>query len=143
MHVYIGPGCSYSFLHLTLQEYLTALHIAIVNPCDIELIEWLREGSVVVRFLAGICRHDDYHSHPVYQVLLQLLAYKYRDLMLVRCAYEHPSIMDSMKVFYKNEYDIINVQRDCNGDCTCLKRFTCLVVHNLYILTKYHYLEVI
>ena len=110
MHVYIGPGCSYSFLHLTLQEYLTALHIAIVNPCDIELIEWLREGSVVVRFLAGICRHDDYHSHPVYQVLLQLLAYKYRDLMLVRCAYEHPSIMDSMKVFYKNEYDIINVE---------------------------------
>ena len=32
LNVCTGPGCSYSFLHLTLQEYLTALHIAIVNP---------------------------------------------------------------------------------------------------------------
>ena len=24
-----GPGCSYSFLHLTLQEYMVAVHIAI------------------------------------------------------------------------------------------------------------------
>ena len=32
VNVCTGPGCSYSFLHLTLQEYLTALHIAIVNP---------------------------------------------------------------------------------------------------------------
>ena len=33
-----------------------------------------KEGSVVVRFLAGMYRHDDYHSHPVYQELVQLLA---------------------------------------------------------------------
>ena len=32
VNVCTGPGCSYSFLHLTLQEYLTALHIAIANP---------------------------------------------------------------------------------------------------------------
>ena len=31
LNVCTGPGCSYSFLHLTLQEYLTALHIAIVE----------------------------------------------------------------------------------------------------------------
>ena len=72
VNVCTGPGCSYSFLHLTLQEYLTALHIAIVNPSGFELVEWLKEGSVVVRFLAGMYRHDDYHSHPVYQELVQV-----------------------------------------------------------------------
>ena len=100
VNVCTGPGCSYSFLHLTLQEYLTALHIAIVNPSGFELVEWLKEGSVVVRFLAGMYRHDDYHSHPVYQELVQCLRDPFRHLQLVHCAYECPSIMDSVKVDY-------------------------------------------
>ena len=107
VNVCTGPGCSYSFLHLTLQEYLTALHIAIVNPSGFELVEWLKEDSVVVRFLAGMYRHDDYHSHPVYQELVQLLASE--RLKLVHCAYECPSIMDSVKVDY-SKYDTINVR---------------------------------
>ena len=100
VNVCTGPGCSYSFLHLTLQEYLTALHIAIVNPSGFELVEWLkkRHSSTVVRFLAGMYRHDDYHSHPVYQELVQQLASQ--SLQLVHCAYECPSIMDSVKVDY-------------------------------------------
>ena len=107
VNVCTGPGCSYSFLHLTLQEYLTALHIAIVNPSGFKLVEWLEEDSVVVRFLAGMYRHDDYHSHPVYQELVQQLAYQ--RLQLVHCAYECPSIMDSVKVDY-NECDTIDVR---------------------------------
>ena len=111
VNVCTGPGCSYSFLHLTLQEYLTALHIAIVNPSGFELVEWLREGSVVVRFLAGMYRHDDYHSHPVYQELVQKFASIHdfnMHLQLVHCAYECPSIMDSVKVDY-SERDTIYV----------------------------------
>ena len=102
VNVCTGPGCSYSFLHLTLQEYLTALHIAIMNPSGFELVEWLMEGSVVVRFLAGMYRHDDYHSHPVYQELVQQLSNNLfvGGLQLVHCAYECPSIMDSVKVGY-------------------------------------------
>ena len=103
VNVCIGPGCSYSFLHLTLQEYLTALHIAILNPTDFELVNWLKEGSVVVRFLAGMYRHDDHHSHPVYQELAQQLSSskdKDRGVKLVHCAYECPVIMDSVKVDY-------------------------------------------
>ena len=100
VNVCTGPGCSYSFLHLTLQEYLTALHIAVVNPSGFRLFKWPEEGSVVVRFLAGMYRHDDYHSHPVYQELVQQLASNipYNSLQLVQCAYECPSIMDSVKV---------------------------------------------
>ena len=115
VNVCIGPGCSYSFLHLTLQEYLTALHIAIVNPSGFELVEWLKGDSVVVRFLAGVCRHDDYHSHPVYQELVQQLAT--RSLQLVHCAYECPSIMDSVKVDYsKRDTDTINVAPEIGFD---------------------------
>ena len=108
VNVCTGPGCSYSFLHLTLQEFLTALHIAIVNPSGFKLVEWLKEGSVVVRFLAGMYRHDDYHSHPVYQELVQLLASE--SIQLVHCAYECPSIMDSVKVDYSDKDDTIYVK---------------------------------
>ena len=110
VNVCTGPGCSDSFLHLTLQEYLTALHIAIMNPSGFKLVEWLKEGSVVVRFLAGMCRHDDYHSHLVYQELVQQLASNLcGGLLLVHCAYECPSIMDSVKVDYSKR-DTINVE---------------------------------
>ena len=111
VNVCTGPGCSYSFLHLALQEYLTALHIAIVNPSGFELVEWLKEGRIFVRFLAGMYRHDDYHSHPVYQELVQQLASNNVGLhvQLVHCAYECPSIMDSVKVDY-SENDTIDVE---------------------------------
>ena len=70
LNVSTGPGCSYSFLHLTLEEYLTALHIAIAKPSNFKVYKWLmEEDSVVLRFLAGMCRHDEYH-HPVYQELV-------------------------------------------------------------------------
>ena len=125
VNVCTGPGCSYSFLHLTLQEYLTALHIAIVNPSGFELVEWLKEGSVVVRFLAGMYRHDDYHSHPVYQELVQLLASE--GLQLVHCAYECPSIMDSVKVDYSKRDTIIDVKPVVGFDWYvtgyCISRF--------------------
>ena len=114
LNVCTGPGCSYSFLHLILLEYLTALHIAIVNPSDFKLVKWLRDDSVIVRFLAGMCRHDDYHSHPVYQELVQQIAlavpYEPRSLRLVHCAYECPSIMDSAKVKEVTSEHAINVQ---------------------------------
>ena len=69
MSVCTGPGCSYTFLHIALQEYLTALHIAIVNPSDFELVEWLQSQDIgVVRLLVGILfQCNDYRSHPLYQ----------------------------------------------------------------------------
>ena len=111
LNVSTGPGCSYSFLHLTLEEYLTALHIA-KNPSDFEMLALIeKQDSVVLRFLAGMCRHDEYHSHPVYQELVQeLSSNRYGvGLQLIYCAYEYPRIMDSVKVDY-SERDTINIE---------------------------------
>ena len=73
MNVRTGPGYSYTFLHSGLQEYLTALHIAIMNPSGFELVEWLQNHNGVVRSLVGILfHHDDYHSHPLYQKINQV-----------------------------------------------------------------------
>ena len=71
LNVCTGPECSYTFLHLTLQEYMAALYIAINGHDDGRLIQ--SRGSVVMRFFAGICRHVDYQSHALYQELVQLL----------------------------------------------------------------------
>ena len=52
----------------------------------------------------NLCRSllYEYHSHPVYQELVQELSSNLEDtgLQLVHCAYEYPSIMDSVKVDY-------------------------------------------
>ena len=110
LNVCTGPGCSYSFLHLTLQEYMAALHIALMNRV-LELRELVFKGGLVVRFLTGICRHDVYHSQIVYQELVQHLSkdcmMSYDLLQFVHCAYEFPSILEKFKVVRaKNTLDV-------------------------------------
>ena len=96
LNVCTGPGCSYSFLHLTLQEYLTALYSAIKNVL-FKVFYKKSLGYNLVRFLAGICNNDYYHGQPVYQKLVKLLAERRsrEGLWLVQCAYECPSIINS------------------------------------------------
>ena len=75
---------------------MAALHIALVYPSDFDL-DWLIHERVVVRFLAGICRHDDYHSHPLHLELIQQLGSNLHAFQLVHCAYECPTIMQFSK----------------------------------------------
>ena len=118
LNVCTGRECSYTFLHLTLQEYMTALYIAIVCPSG---LDWavIKSDShdvvVMVRFLAGMCRDDD-DSHCYLQELVKLLDDKIENdalyttiggcsgidnpglLLLVHCVYECPSIMQCLNV---------------------------------------------
>ena len=93
LNVCTGPECSYTFLHLTLQEYMAALYIALMQPSDLNL-DTLENKDVVVRFLAGLSRHDE-HSHV--RDLIRDQCDPNDGLQLVHCCYECPSIMNSMK----------------------------------------------
>ena len=123
LNIHIGRECSYTFLHLTLQEYMAALHIALVYPSDFDL-DWLIHERVVVRFLAGICRHDDYHSHPLHLELIRQLGSNLHAFQLVHCAYECPSIMHSVKC---SKDDVLHVKPLVSFDWYvtgyCISRF--------------------
>ena len=106
LNVCTGPECSYTFLHLTLQEYMAALYIAISGRDDGKLIQ-PRGSDVVMRFFAGICRHVKYQNHALYQELVQRLwmigcccSDHADNTNLVHCVYECPSIMHGVELDY-------------------------------------------
>ena len=94
-----GRVCSYTFLHLTLQEYMAALYIANVCPNSIDDLSSdtciiMGEYRVVMRFLVGICGGNV--QHPIYQKLVDRLRSEFCSLLhVVHCSYESPSIMQS------------------------------------------------
>ena len=152
LNVCTGPGCSYAFFHLTFMEYLTALHIAIENPKNFKLVQLLMDhDSVVVRFLAGISRHDDYHSQPAYQYLVECVAPNsslHVSSQLVHYAYESPSIMDSVKKVMISERAIVVkpvVGLDWYATGYCISHFNerwvliieqCIMEENISLLVK-------
>ena len=130
LNVCTGPGCSYSFLHLTLQEYLAAFHVVNVNP-NSSFKQWFRtDGSTIaLRFLAGMCRCNNYEFHPVYQGLVREIGNQCLvnpGLQLIHCAYECPSIMDNLSVQY-SEADSLSIVPEIGFDWYvagyCIGRF--------------------
>ena len=108
LKVWAGRKSSYSFLHLTLQEYMAALHIAIMSSSDFHLLKPVlaKEEHTVVRFLAGLCANS---SHSLHKSLGTKIFAKiqHNSLKLVQCAYKCPSIMHSVKVDYSNRDAIV------------------------------------
>ena len=61
LYITEGEGMSHNFLHLTVQEFLAALHISFMSPADQrEHFQRHDDGRfrVVLRFLAGLTRLD-------------------------------------------------------------------------------------
>ena len=139
----VGPTYTFSFLHLTLQEYLSAFHLSIGQSLTdnrniaLRLLSWIRplwytspdisclvQRDIVLRFLAGLCKHSTSFSC---QQVGNMLAYvsELRDvqtdflnvlfikhfLKFIRCLYESDSIIkESRKVQdFFDDQEIIHI----------------------------------
>ena len=91
-----GPTCSFSFLHLTLQEYLSALYISLELHSGLEVPPFVCEKDIVIRFLAGLCAHG---NDIACQTLGGLLQDNDLDsLLVVQCVYECDTIVQDIKM---------------------------------------------
>ena len=100
-----GPTFAFSYLHLTFQEYLAALHI-LYMPADLSDEVPASFGKrEVVRFLAGLCcAHDNDNVHLVVDNLFQKIEDQ-RNLQLARCVYECNAIVQKIPVVHKLLFD--------------------------------------
>ena len=104
------------FLHHTLQEYLSALYKSLTNEGNIPALRWhsdlglplpLNRKGIVLRFLAGLCKHSNSFSC---QLVGDYLAYTFDpyNLKIPRCVYESDSIVQEsqklQEIFSLNTY---------------------------------------
>ena len=94
----VGPNYSFCFLHLTLQEYLSAIHISLLNS-TIEVPPSLGRRGIVSRFLAGLCIHGD-ELIFLYQIVKNCLGAlsSHNPVRLIRCAYECDKIVQKIPI---------------------------------------------
>ena len=123
----VGPTYTFSFLHLTLQEYLSALHLSLGQSYNkniaLRLLSWiwtccirplwytspdiphLVQRDIVLRFLAGLCKHStSFSCQQVGDVLAHVSINEEHDFLhitrerksfiqFIRCLYESDAII--------------------------------------------------
>ena len=91
LDVSVGPKYSLCFLHLTLQEYLSAIYISLHNGS----IKVPPSIGMVSRFLAGLCIHGNDFLYPEVKNSLGDLS-KINPVQVVRCVYECSNIVQKI-----------------------------------------------
>ena len=87
-----GLDETYSFLHLTLQEYLSALYLVKLD-CD-KIIEIIKEPSnsaylsVTYRFLCGMMDYSKPSCKAIFDSILEASSSNTNHLLHVQCSYE-------------------------------------------------------
>ena len=101
----VGPNYSFCFLHLTLQEYLSAIHISLLGN-SLEVSVFISSMNMVSRFLAGLCIHGD---NVLFQTVGHCLCVpsEINPIQAVQCVYECDKIVQNIPVlknlFVKNQ----------------------------------------
>ena len=81
LYVDKGDCVSYNFLHLTIQEYLAAVHLSI-QPIDVQIKHFKEENTkssfeMVLRFLSGLTKLHNYPQQDL-ALILEPQGYGYR-----------------------------------------------------------------
>ena len=138
----VGPTYTFSFLHLTLQEYFSAFHLSIGQSLTdngniaLRLLSWIRplwytspdiswlvQRDIVLRFLAGLCKHSTSFScqqvgnvivHvslienvqtgekviPIMKFFTQFFRYLYESDSIIKESHKAQDFFDSEKVIH-------------------------------------------
>ena len=104
----VGPTYSFCFLHLTLQEYLSTIHIFLFSS-SIGVPSLISTKDMVSRFFGGLCLYGDDFFYQMVNCHFGLL-FRFNDIQLVRCVYECDNIRQKIPVvkelFDKNCFTI-------------------------------------
>ena len=120
-----GPKFTFSFLHITLQEYLSALYMSLELSYTQVQSHWqsypLSRNSK--RFLAGLCKYSINISCQ--QVGELIVSPEKSTLLLVQCVYESESILQGNQEILFTNKELIHVQGKSHfdyyviGHCIC------------------------
>ena len=122
------------FLHPTLQEYLSALYKSLTNEGNIPALRWhsdlglpvpLNSKDIVLRFLAGLCKHSSSFScQEVGDLALDSRSFS---LQVPRCVYESDSIVEENQKIQKshNSNEIMQVSSGLPFDYYLIGHYIC------------------
>ena len=117
----VGYDNKYSFLHLTLQEYLSAIYIAgCDNSEQVSIIKSYSDKNhlyVMWRFLFGILDYSKESTVNLFKLLLDVI---HNDQLLhIRCAYEsqHSAASTEVLQFHENNFQF---ERIGHYDLVCI-----------------------
>ncbi len=99
--LYGGEEKSFNFLHLTIQEFLAAYHIAHLPDQGVELFKSYSERwDIVWRFVAGMTQFSFLRT---YQAESPFLAKnEWLTPLFIECLFESQKVIDFQSIFYNN-----------------------------------------
>ena len=107
-----GPKFTFSFLHITLQEYLSALYMSLKLPYTAQVQSHWQSDALPrnsKRFLAGLCK---YSINISCQQVGELISPVQNNLLVAQCVYESESIVQEnqeIKALFASK-EMIHVQ---------------------------------
>ena len=93
LDVSVGPNYSFCFLHLTLQEYMSAIHISLNSSVDVP--PSIGDRDMVSRFMAGLCIHGNDFLYPKLLKSLGDMS-DVNPIRMVHCVYECNNIVQNL-----------------------------------------------